>query len=406
MSFEGNALCDELDQMWDLHRGFVKRLLIGLAHDIDLADDLLQETYLSARRGIAAYRGGDARSWLAAIAKNAFYSHLRRKYVRSEVPLDTDTDAAVDQMEGHLHLLDLRQAVSDLSATFRTALILRHYGGYSYDEIADRLGCPVGTAKRRVSVALRKLRSALSDEREERTRMKCADVTDRQLLDYVYGKLSDTETARVREHLERCPGCGSKAEEIGKVLRALDASENDWRITSITELDEQGVPTSYISMSMPNLSDAPTQEIELGSSSRSGLSYVSVWGEEASFDAMPPGEDGKNRQFRVHLPRPAVPGERIDLLIVVDDDRPLSGEEVVVPIGDGRWRFGPGRLHLTEELAYVTAVRLPRSARLVETTPAPSEVRSNGRTTVLWRNTLSPDQEVEFWIEYRLGQKA
>ena len=37
-----------------------------------------------------------------------------------------------------------------LNANRRTALLMRHYGGFSYEEIASHLGCPVGTAKRRV----------------------------------------------------------------------------------------------------------------------------------------------------------------------------------------------------------------------------------------------------------------
>ncbi|MCX6377808.1 MAG: zf-HC2 domain-containing protein, partial [Armatimonadetes bacterium] len=260
-------------------------------------------------------------------------------------------------------------------------------------------------AKRRVNAALKMLRTALTDEREERAAMKCTDITDRRLLDYVYGKLPVAEENMVREHLAGCSICGERVEEIGKVLRALDAVENDWKITSITELDEQGVPTSYISMSMPNLFDEPTQEIELGSPSRSGLSFVSVWGEEAPFEIVPSEHEEESRKFRVHLPRPASPLERFDLLMVVDDDRPMTGEGPVVPLGDGRWRLGPGKLHTTEALVYVVAVRLPGGARLVEATPGPSEVRSNDRTTVVWRNTLPPDQRFEFWIEYQLRQK-
>jgi hypothetical protein len=156
---------------------------------------------------------------------------------------------------------------------------------------------------------------------------------------------------------------------------------------------------------MPNYFDEPTHEIELGSSSRSGLSFVSVWGEEAQFEIVPSEHEDESRKFRVHLPRPASPLERFDLLMVVDDDRPMTGEGPAVDLGDGRWRFGPGELHMTEALVFVVAVRLPDGARLAEATPVPSEVRSNDRTTVVWRNTLPPDQRFEFWVEYQLRQK-
>ena len=403
MSSAANEPWISFDCMWETHRDFLRRLLIGLTRDIDRADDLLQDTYLKARSAVDGYRGGDARAWLAAIAKNAFYAHARRRYVRSETPIEDDVSDR-DRTEDQVLAIALRKAIAELSPVLRGALVMRHYGGYSYSEIAERLGCPVGTAKRRVNAALKRLRTALTDEREERAAMKCTDITDRRLLDYVYGKLPVAEENTVREHLAGCSTCGGRAEEMGRVLRALDAVENDWKITAIVELSEEGIPTSYISMSMPNYFDEPTQEIELGSSSRSGLSFVSVWGEEAQFEIVPSEHEDEGRKFRVHLPRPASPGERFDLLMVVDDDRPMTGEGPVVPLGDGRWRFGPGGLHMTEALVYVVAVRLPGGARLTEATPVPSEVRSNDKTTVVWRNTLPSDQRFEFWIEYRLRQ--
>jgi len=71
---------NDLERMWETSREYVRRLLISLTRDIDLADDMLQETYLRARDGFAGYRGGDGRAWLTAIAKNVFYTHARRKY--------------------------------------------------------------------------------------------------------------------------------------------------------------------------------------------------------------------------------------------------------------------------------------------------------------------------------------
>ena len=71
-----------LETIWERHNSYVRRFLVRLAGDVDLADDLLQETYLRARSGLSAYRGGDAKAWLAAIARNVFYAHARRKASR------------------------------------------------------------------------------------------------------------------------------------------------------------------------------------------------------------------------------------------------------------------------------------------------------------------------------------
>ena len=57
---------------------------------------------------------------------------------------------------------------------------------------------------------------------------------------------------------------------------------------------------------------------------------------------------------------------------------------------------------MPEEMVYVAAVRIPEGANLVEAKPEPTEVRTNRRTTVYWRNVLAANHEFEFWVKYRL----
>jgi RNA polymerase sigma-70 factor (ECF subfamily) len=57
----------------------------------------------------------------------------------------------------------VRQAVEALPAEFREPLVLREYDALSYDEIAARLGCPVGTVRSRLSRARAALATALSE---------------------------------------------------------------------------------------------------------------------------------------------------------------------------------------------------------------------------------------------------
>ncbi|MCX6376021.1 MAG: RNA polymerase subunit sigma, partial [Armatimonadetes bacterium] len=53
-----------LERRWASDREHVRRMLIGLTRDIDLADDLLQETYLKALNGMSSCRGDNDRAWL------------------------------------------------------------------------------------------------------------------------------------------------------------------------------------------------------------------------------------------------------------------------------------------------------------------------------------------------------
>ena len=379
-----------LEEMWESHRDFLRRMLIGLTRDIDLADDLLQETYLKTRAGLPGYQGGDTRAWLAVIAKNAFFSHKRRRYVRYEILPGEDFDVAAHDPD-QLSLIEVRQAIAKLPQTLRTALVMKHYGGYTYQEISERMGCPEGTAKSRVSVALSRLRVALAAGREERIPMKCTELTDRLLLDFIFGKLPESKRKSVEEHLKSCERCLGRAKEIGEVLRALDELENEYKMTSIIELDKNGASTEYVTLTLPHFEGG--NEMEIGATD---LEYIAVNGKEASFEGLhepaPNGEKYRIR-FQEYIPADAP----IELLVVA---KPEDTHRWMKELGDGRRRL-EGHIHLTEKLVYVFAIRLPRSAEFLTASPKPSEVRRNCTTTVIWRNVMQPDERTDFVLEYR-----
>ena len=163
-----------LEPIWDANRDYVRRLLARLTGSADLADDLVQETYLRARAGIAGYRGGDSRAWLATIARNVFLAHTRRESARREVPVKGDVGSELSSLPDAQHLLskiELHDEVVRLAGPLRTALVMKYYGGLTYAEIARYQHCPLGTAKWRVSAAVSKLQDAFGVGRKEVTAM-------------------------------------------------------------------------------------------------------------------------------------------------------------------------------------------------------------------------------------------
>jgi RNA polymerase sigma-70 factor (ECF subfamily) len=148
----------------------------------DVAEDLMQETFLRVLRNLDAYEHvGKFESWLFRIAANLARDHARRQKRRSEV--DTLDDAALDvepivvdgaaaergdparQLE-RAELGDrLVDGLAQLTDADREILLLRHYGEKSFREIADLLGIPLGTALARAHRALGRLRDWVrSDE--------------------------------------------------------------------------------------------------------------------------------------------------------------------------------------------------------------------------------------------------
>jgi RNA polymerase sigma-70 factor (ECF subfamily) len=387
-----------LERMWESHRDAVRRLLIGLGRDLDLADDLLQETYLRAREGISGYRGGDGRAWLSAIARNVFHSHLRQRYVASETPLDSAQEMTGDRVPTYDRhdLLAIRQALAALRPALRSALIMKHYAGYTYQEIARHQQCPVGTAKWRVSEALGRLRLVLLPER--RTAMAgSAEAHGIGLADYAYGVLPEDEAAKVRAHLAECSACKKQADGLKRVVSLLDALEGDRKQMHFVELDEEGRVTLYSSSTHLNASGRTLTTSEFGSGG--APDHVYQEGEEVAFTSVRKPERGEVERFAATLHKPVQPGERLSELLVYLP-KPGWGAERV---GDGRfrlfWKQGPGS---TQEFAYVQAIRLPAEAELLSADPKPDETRGDGRVTLVWRRVLPPAAFFECTVAYRL----
>jgi RNA polymerase sigma-70 factor (ECF subfamily) len=122
----------------------------------DLADDMVQETLLRAWHHLDSFQEGTSlRAWLFTILRNAYFSELRK--TRREVG-DADGKKAVTlcvapSQYGRLDIVDLQGALDLLAPTQREALVLVAAAGWSYEEAASIVQCPVGTIKSRVNRA-------------------------------------------------------------------------------------------------------------------------------------------------------------------------------------------------------------------------------------------------------------
>lgn len=142
-------------------RHFLRQLTRG---DAALADDLAQETFVQAYRGLARFRGDAAFStWLLGIAHNHWRNARRRE--REHVPLDApetpqpSVDAAVSVSDWKS---DLAAAWPQLSREEQLALHLGYQQGLAHAEIATLLDWPLGTVKTHLARGKEKLRHLLA----------------------------------------------------------------------------------------------------------------------------------------------------------------------------------------------------------------------------------------------------
>ena len=144
-------------------RGLLRRLTGG---DLAQADDLAQETFLRAFRGLRGYRGGAKfSSWLYRIACNVFFSRDRGS---REAPVEPPSlEAGLPEQallpDMLLERYDLERALATLKPRERAALVLTYANELTHEEAAVILDCPLGTLKTHVARAKEKLRLRLEE---------------------------------------------------------------------------------------------------------------------------------------------------------------------------------------------------------------------------------------------------
>jgi len=148
------------------HADALYNLARHLTGSASAAEDLVQETYARALGAAGGFDGRNLKAWLFKILRNAFIDLYRRKKKHPEVhgPIDADLlrdDVALDPLR-NVVAADIEAALATLGDDAR-AVILLDLEGLTELEVADVLGCAVGTVKSRLSRARMMLRRQLKD---------------------------------------------------------------------------------------------------------------------------------------------------------------------------------------------------------------------------------------------------
>lgn len=142
------------------------RAAFALCHSRALADDLVQETFARALRGIGQLRELAALDgWLYHILHNCWRDHCRRARHAEDIDaLSEDAELATEPLgERHDTIARVRAAIAALPDGQREVLSLVDIAGFSYAEVALLLNIPTGTVTSRISRGREALRAELAD---------------------------------------------------------------------------------------------------------------------------------------------------------------------------------------------------------------------------------------------------
>jgi RNA polymerase sigma-70 factor (ECF subfamily) len=148
-------------------QGVVFGLCLRMMGQREDAEDVMQEAFLRAFRGLSGFDGKrPLRPWLLGIAANRCRTALSRRARRpptveakGDAPDHRPGLADPDDLAG-----ELERAISRLRPEYRSVFALFHELGLPYDEIAASLGCPIGTVK----TWLHRARAELADDLSRR----------------------------------------------------------------------------------------------------------------------------------------------------------------------------------------------------------------------------------------------
>jgi RNA polymerase sigma-70 factor, ECF subfamily len=160
--------------IYDRHCGAAYGLAYRMVGSRGLAEDVVQEAFLSLWRSAGRYDAvrGSVRSFILGIVHNRAIDAVRRSLVHEKRRASDEglerTQAAEDRTDADVIRDDdarfVRAALDTLPPDQRRVVELAYFSGYTHTEIADVVGVPLGTVKGRMRLGLSKLRTELEDE--------------------------------------------------------------------------------------------------------------------------------------------------------------------------------------------------------------------------------------------------
>jgi RNA polymerase sigma-70 factor (ECF subfamily) len=163
-----------LEQLYDRYAASAMGLALKMLGERNTAEEIVQEAYWRVWKRASTFelQRGQFTAWLFGIVHNLAIDELRRRRVRpNAVSTDAEDEAILDLPDREVDVAEqafqlvtgeqVRLALRNLPDAQRSVIELAYFEGLTHQEIAARLGEPIGTIHTRARLALQKLRETL-----------------------------------------------------------------------------------------------------------------------------------------------------------------------------------------------------------------------------------------------------
>ena len=160
---------DAFTELFQRYYSFLYKYLLKLTLNEELSRDLAQETMIKCYTNLSSFKGeGKFSTWMISIASRLYIDSIRKKQ-REEKKISKVIHHLSRQLSwrAQTHGLEWSDSFTDfnqLEADVRIPILLRHYYGYTYDEIGVMLGIKTGTVKSRVHSGIKRLKKEWNDD--------------------------------------------------------------------------------------------------------------------------------------------------------------------------------------------------------------------------------------------------
>ncbi|MDP8206766.1 MAG: RNA polymerase sigma factor [Candidatus Electryonea clarkiae] len=145
------------------HNPHLVKIAFLITGSIETANDLTQETFIKIFRKKEKHHDGSLKAYLSKILYHLALKEKKRfgKFIELDSEAEAVNPSSLDEIIGEEKDRFLALAINSLDARQRETLVLRFYGGHSYDEIAKITDVPIGTVKSRIFNAVNNCRKDL-----------------------------------------------------------------------------------------------------------------------------------------------------------------------------------------------------------------------------------------------------